>query len=113
MFSDECMFRVNGYVNKQNVRIWANERPSQVNEAPHNSPGIVIWCAISKTKIIGPFFFDEGRVTGDTYRDMLNRYAFPCFSELREDYIFMQDGASPNYAILVRKYLNGKDQITE
>ena len=30
IFSDECIFRTNWYVNKQNVRIWAQERPSQV-----------------------------------------------------------------------------------
>ena len=39
-FSDECIFRVNGHVNKQNVRIWAKEKPTQLNQAPLNSPGL-------------------------------------------------------------------------
>lgn len=108
MFSDECIFRVNGCVNKQNVRICPKERPSQISEAPRNSPGVMVWCAISKEKIIGPLFFDKGSFTGAIYRYMLIRYAFPRFSELREDYIFMQHGASRHYAVPVRNYLNQK-----
>ena len=108
VFSDECIFRVNGYVNKQNIRIWAKERPSQVNQVPLNSPGVMVWCAISKTKIIGLYFFKSVTVNGSTYRNMLIQYAFPNFARLREDYIFMQDGASPHYAIPVQNYLNNK-----
>ena len=66
------------------------------------------WCAISKTKKIGPFFFGEGSATVATYKDMLIRYAFPRFSELGKDHIFMQDGASTHYSIPVRNYLNRK-----
>ena len=108
VFSDECIFRINGHVNKQNVRISAKEKPNQVNQAPLNSPGVMVWCAIANTKIIGPFFFENENVTGASYRNMLIQYAFPRFSSLREDYIFMQDGASPHYAIPVRNYLNRK-----
>ena len=31
VFSDECIFRLHGYVNEQNVRIWGERRPTQVN----------------------------------------------------------------------------------
>ena len=33
VFSDECMFYLNGSVNTQNVRIWATERPIQGRQA--------------------------------------------------------------------------------
>ena len=108
VFSDECIFRLNGHVNKQNVRIWAQERPSQVNEAPLHSPGVMVWCGISKTKIIGPFFFNDENVTGSSYKNMLSTYAFPRFQRLDDDYIFMQDGASPHFSLTVRNYLNRK-----
>ena len=68
----------------------------------------MVWCAISKTKIIGPYFFESGTGNGSTYRNMLIQYAFPNFARLREDYIFMQDSTSPHYAIPVQNYLNNK-----
>ena len=88
--------------------ICAKERSTEVNEAPHNSPGVILWCSISQAKIIERFFFDEGSVTGAPYRNMLIQYVFPRFSELREDYVFMQYGASPHYSISVRNYLDQK-----
>ena len=67
VFSNECIFRVNGHVNKQNVRIWAKDQPTQVNQAPSNSPGFMVWFAIAKTKIIVPVFFENEIVTGASY----------------------------------------------
>ena len=84
------------------------ERASQVNQVSVNSPGIMVWYAISKTRIIGPYSFENGAVNGSTYRNMLIKYAFPNFARLREDYIFMQDGASQHYAIPVGNYLKNK-----
>jgi len=108
VFSDECMFRINGVVNKQNVRIWGTERPEEINPIVLNSPGVMTWCAISKGRIIGPYFFENENVTGETYRSMLIRYAFPRFRELREDFVFQQDGAPPHYSNRVRAYLDRK-----
>lgn len=108
VFSDECIFRVNGYVIKQNVRIWGKKRPEQVNEATLNSPSVMVWCAISKHRVIGPYFFDEGSVTGEIYRNMLISYAFPRSQNLRSDYIFQHDGAPAHYATRVRSYLDSK-----
>ena len=68
----------------------------------------MVWCAISTTKIIGPYFFVSGAVNGSTYRSMLIQNAFPNFARLREDYIFMLDGAFLHDAIPVRKYLKNK-----
>ena len=108
VFSDECTFRMNGYVKKQNFRISGERRPTQVNQAILNSPSVIFWCAISKKRVIGPFFFENENVTGESYRKMLVYYAFPRFERNFSDYIFMQDGASPQYATGVRAYLNRK-----
>lgn len=108
VFSDECIFRLNGYVNKQNVRIWGEQRPTQVHQATLNSPSVMVWCAISKQRVIGPFFFENENVTGESYRNMLINYAFPRFERNLSDYIFMQDGASPHFSTRVRAYLNWK-----
>ena len=71
VFSDECKFSLFGSVNKQNCRIRRNERPNEVYETFQNSPSVMVWCALSKKEIIGPFFFEDGNVTGSTYKRML------------------------------------------
>ncbi|QQP39795.1 Putative DD41D transposase [Caligus rogercresseyi] len=63
VFSDEAHFWLNGYVNKQNCRIW-------------------IWCGLWAGGIIGPFFFkdDRGRnvtVNGERYRAMIHDFFCP------------------------------------
>ena len=108
VFSDECIFRINGYVNKQNVRVWGKQRPIEGNQLTLNSSGVMVWCTISKYGVIGPYFFNNQNVRGDTYRNMLIQYAFPKFAALRSDYIFQQDGAPPHYSNVVRAYLNNK-----
>ena len=67
MFSDECIFRLNCHVNKQNVRIWGNERPSEGNQVFMQSPKVMIWCAVTREKVIGPYFFQDGNVDGAKY----------------------------------------------
>ena len=66
----------------------------------------MVWFDVAKTKIIGPFFFENENITAASYRNMPIQYALPRFSSLREDYIFMQHGASTHHAILVRNYLS-------
>ena len=48
VFSDECTFRLNGYGNTQNVRIWDTERPVEGRQTFSHSPSIMMCCGISK-----------------------------------------------------------------
>lgn len=57
VFCDQCMFRINGVENKQNVRIWGTIRPMEHNPMVLNSLGIMTRCAISNERVIGPYFF--------------------------------------------------------
>ncbi|GFY21286.1 putative transposable element [Trichonephila clavipes] len=73
LFSDEAHFWLNGYVNKQNCRIWSESNP-QVK--------LTVWCALWAGGIIGPYFFknDEGHnvtVNGDRYRAMITNFFIP------------------------------------
>ena len=56
VFSDEYNFRINGSVNKQNVRIWGTERPTECNQSFMHSPSVIIWCAIGKEKVKAQIF---------------------------------------------------------
>ena len=104
MLRDQCIFRVI----KQNVWIGAKERSKERKEASISSPRVIVWCAIYKARIIGPFFFVKGSIIGATYRNMIIRCTFRQFSALREDYSFMQDSAPLHYLIPVRKFYDRK-----
>ncbi len=92
IFSDECKFSVSGKVNKQNCRIWGTERPNQVYETLHNSPSLMVWCAMSKSGLIGPYHLENENVTGSRYKRMLRYFLFPKLQNYPENIKFQQDG---------------------
>ncbi|GFU63952.1 putative transposable element [Trichonephila clavipes] len=67
---DEVHFWLNGYVNKQNCRVWSETNPQVYVETPLHPEKLTVWCALWAGGIIGPYFFknDEGHnvtVNGD------------------------------------------------
>ncbi|GFW91602.1 uncharacterized protein TNCV_4500211 [Trichonephila clavipes] len=77
--SDEAHFWLNGYVNKQNCRIWSEANPQVYVETPLHPEKLTVWCALWTGGIIGPYFFknDEGHnvtVNGDRYRAMITNF---------------------------------------
>ncbi|GFU02759.1 DUF4817 domain-containing protein [Trichonephila clavipes] len=53
---------MNGYVNKQNCRIWSEANPQVYVETPLHPENLTVWCTLWAGGIIGPYFFknDEG-----------------------------------------------------
>ncbi|GFS64532.1 DUF4817 domain-containing protein [Trichonephila clavipes] len=91
---------LNGYVNKQNCRIWSEVNPQVYVETPLHPEKLTVWCTLWAGGIIGPYFFknDEGHnvtVNGDRYRDMITNFFIP---ELNNHHVkelrFQQDGAT-------------------
>ncbi|GFW54497.1 putative DD41D transposase [Trichonephila clavipes] len=79
LFSDEAHFWLNGYVNKQNCRIWSEANPQVYVETPLHPEKLTVWCALWAGGIIGPYFFknDEGHnvtVNGYRYRAMITNF---------------------------------------
>ncbi|GFV88765.1 uncharacterized protein TNCV_3355171 [Trichonephila clavipes] len=54
LFSDEAHFWLNGYVNKQNCRIWSEANPQVYVETPLHPEKLAVWCALWAGGIIGP-----------------------------------------------------------
>ncbi|GFV75749.1 putative DD41D transposase [Trichonephila clavipes] len=82
LFSDEAHFWLNGYVNKQNCRIWSEANPRVYVETPLHPEKLTVWCTLWAVGIIGPYFFknDEGHnvtVNGDRYRSMITNFFIP------------------------------------
>ncbi|GFY09591.1 uncharacterized protein TNCV_380871 [Trichonephila clavipes] len=46
LFSDEAHFWMNGYVNKQNCRIWSEANPKLYVETPLHPEKLTVWCAL-------------------------------------------------------------------
>lgn len=108
-FSDEAYFYLTESVNKQNNRMWLNERPVDWIERPLHDAKVLVWCAISAKKIYGPYFF-ETTVNQHTYIDMLKTFFWP--KHLRtadyKNYYFQQDGATAHTATTVQDWLKSK-----
>ncbi|GFT49422.1 transposase [Trichonephila clavipes] len=64
LFSDEAHFCLNGYVNKQNCRIWSEGNSQVYVETPLHPEKLTVWCALWAGGIIGPYFFknDERQI---------------------------------------------------
>ncbi|GFW10742.1 uncharacterized protein TNCV_4918611 [Trichonephila clavipes] len=100
LFSNEAHFWLNGYVNKQNYRVWSEANPQVYVETPLHPEKPTVWCALWTGGIIGPYFFknNEGpnvTVNGDRYRAMITNFFIPEFNNHDvQELWFQQDGAT-------------------
>ena len=110
--SDEAYFYLTESVNKQNNRLWLASRPLNAIERPLYDEKVLVWCAISASKIYGPYFF-ETPVNSSNYLMMLKSYFWPMFSRTNANikHYFQQDGAPAHTANEVQNYL--KQQFSE
>ncbi|GFY15837.1 hypothetical protein TNCV_1284821 [Trichonephila clavipes] len=46
LFRDEAHFWLNGYLNKQNCRIWSEANPQVYVETPLHPEKLTVWCAL-------------------------------------------------------------------
>ncbi|GFS76688.1 hypothetical protein TNCV_1622631 [Trichonephila clavipes] len=46
LLSDEAHFWLNGYVNKQNCRVWSEANPQVYVETPLHREKLTVWCAL-------------------------------------------------------------------
>ncbi|GFV34488.1 hypothetical protein TNCV_467021 [Trichonephila clavipes] len=54
LFSDEAHCWLNGYVNKQNCRIWSEANPQVYVETPLHPEKLTVWCALWAGGILLP-----------------------------------------------------------
>ncbi|GFT83773.1 transposable element Tc3 transposase [Trichonephila clavipes] len=97
LFSDEAHFWLNGYVNKQNCRIWSQANPQVYVETPLQPEKLTVWCAFYG--LVESFFKnDEGHnvtVNGDRCRAMTTNFFIPELNNHDvQELWFQQDGAT-------------------
>ncbi|GFU58246.1 uncharacterized protein TNCV_2886341 [Trichonephila clavipes] len=99
LFSDEAHFWLNGYVNKQNCRIWSEANPQVYVETPLHPEKLTVWCALWAGGIIGPYIFknDEGHnvtVNGDRYGAMITNFFTPELNNHDVQELWFQQGGA-------------------
>lgn len=112
-FSDECVFFLDGRMNTQNSRYWAQENPREFYESRSQYPQkLNVWAGIFMGKIVGPFFFEQN-LTGQLYLEMLEQQIVPRMREIAAESnlpfnqaFFQQDGAPPHYSLIARNFLS-------
>ena len=95
IFCDEAAFHISGKVNVHNVHIWGTEQPHAQIEHQRDSPKVIVFSAVSREKLHGPFFFTEATVTGDSFLDMLENWFLPQLNTKYDDYILQREGPPP------------------
>lgn len=97
IFSDEAHFWLDGYVNRQNYRIWGSQKPELVRTKPLHPKKLTVWCGMTGNRIIGPFFF-ESTITSESYNHFLKNDFIPQARRMKllRDHYFQQDGAPPH-----------------
>lgn len=57
-FSNNTIFHISGQVNWHNCCIWGNQTQQKFSSL-NKTLKLVVWCAISGTQLVGPFFFQK------------------------------------------------------
>ena len=111
--SDEAHFHISGSVNKQNFRYWSQANPRALHEKPLYSQKVTVWCVMSASGIIGPYFIENEAgnavtVNADRYVEMLQNFFTPQLARflVNENTLFQQDGAASHTARMSMKAVN-------
>ena len=106
VFSDEAIFHTDGSISPHNCRWWSKTKPNFTQTKPIYSQKIIVWCAMYRHGIIGPYFFTQD-VDGPGYLTMLKEFAIPEMQELGilHQCLFQQDGCPIHYTKPVISYL--------
>lgn len=101
IFTDEAHFWLDGYVNRQNYRIWGTEKPELLRTKPLHPKKLTVWCGLSAQGIIGPFFI-ETSITSESYNRMLKEQILPAVDDIDDwgEFYFQHDGAPPHTTAL-------------
>ncbi|KAJ8898289.1 hypothetical protein PR048_003649 [Dryococelus australis] len=87
------------HVNKHNCVLWGSENPSVVEEHERSSLKINVWCAVTATRVVVPYFFKNDTVTGADILLMMETYVADNLPlRILLTGYFQLDGALPHFA---------------
>ena len=76
LWTDEAHFTLRGNINTKNCVHWGETNPHSVAPVPLFDAKVTVWCGITATFVLSPFFFEETTPKGPaTYSATGSRYA--------------------------------------
>lgn len=115
LWTDEAHFTLSGSVNSKNCVHWAEKNPHEIFASPLHEAKVTVWCGITGSFVIGPYFFEEVTpkglktcsITSQRYETMLNNYLIPQLQQRKAigNIVWMQDGAPPHVSNSVKQLL--------
>ena len=100
ILSDEAHFHLDGFVNRQNCRVWGSEKPRVISEKQTHPQRVAVWCGFWPEGVIGSYFFENeagqaATVNGARYRDTITQFFPPKLDDIDvADTWFQQDDAT-------------------
>jgi transposase len=105
LWSDEANIHLNGEINRHNCRIWSTSKPTDTFTTSLHPQKLCVWFGFTSTFCLTPYFFDS--TVTSSYLTMLKEHVRPQLAHRHKlsSTLFMQDGAPPHFASVVRDYL--------
>lgn len=114
VFSDECVFHLDNYLNRQNKRIRGRSRiqlgARRLHERNKITQKLIVWAGISKLGKLGIHICPPNtKFTGAYYRQLIENHIEPELLRISNNgqYIFQQDGAPSHTAAETQALLSG------
>ena len=103
-------------MSSKNCAYWVDNNPHDVFATTLHDVNVIVWCGITCTFILGPYFFEEVTdgdlrtctVTKACYLDILTHYAIPDLQRQNalSEVVWMQDVTSPHVGPSVKRLLS-------
>ena len=76
VWSDEAVLHIGGYVNRHNCHYWSAHGPEVTMEKLQSRPKVTVWCGMTATRIIGPYF-PRDTMNAERYLQIMEDYVWP------------------------------------
>ena len=79
---------MNGYVSKQNYRIWDDTNPREIHQMHYEK--VTVWCGFWSGRIISPYFFQNEAgvvitINSERYKSMISNFLWPKMDDMDTD----------------------------
>ena len=102
LFYCEAHFYLSGHVSTRHCIIWSQDNPHSFGATPLHS----VWCGFTANFILAPAFFENQETFNQhSYLRILHDHVAPILQN-HNNLTFMQDGATPHRANIVKDYLS-------
>jgi transposase len=109
LWTDEAHFNLDGSLCNKNCVIWSKDNPCTSVTTSLHPQRVTVWCGFTSRFILPPAFLENGdTVNAERYLHILKEHMLPNLPRHKKNIIFMQDGAPPHVANIVKTFLKDR-----